>query len=76
MLPLQYRWTAVAINIILYFPIVVVFWVLFGGEQQINANITDTSLDLTEPYRVAVMLFRMTLVDDYPYDVCRTITVL
>lgn len=45
------------------------FWVLFGGEQQLNANITDTSLDLTRPHRVAVMLFRMTLVDDYPYDV-------
>ena len=45
------------------------FWVLFGGEQQTRANVTEFSEDLTHPHRVAVMLFRMLIVDDYPYDV-------
>ena len=45
------------------------FWVMFGGEQQTAANLTDPSPDLFHFHRVAVMLFRMSLIDSYPYEV-------
>ena len=49
--------------------IAVCFWVFFGGEQQTIANITEVSPELIYPHRVVVMLFRMTLVDSFPYKV-------
>lgn len=53
---------------IIFIPYAICFWVLFGGKQ--SAGLTDTDReDLTAFYRVAIMVFRITLIDDYPYSV-------
>lgn len=52
---------------IVLIPYVVCFWVLFGGQQPA----TNTGEDLSAFYRVAIMMFRMSLIDDYPYSVSR-----
>lgn len=46
------------------------FWLLFGGDEQTAANITEPSEELTSVHRIFTMLFRMSLIDDYPYQVC------
>jgi hypothetical protein len=56
---------------VFYFPYVASFWLIIGGDQQSLANITAPSEELTSIHRLIVMLFRMTLVDDYPYQVNR-----
>ena len=49
-------------------PYVICFWVMFGGPQ--SASLTGSAKkDLSTVLHVAVMTFRMTLVDSYPYDV-------
>ena len=53
---------------ILFVPYVVCFWVLFGGPQSTSLS-DDDGEDLTVFHRVAIMIFRMSLVDDYPYSV-------
>jgi hypothetical protein len=55
---------------ILFVPYMVCFWVLFGGVQSLSPNVRpDERQDLTTFYRVGIVMFRMVLVDDYPYDV-------
>ena len=51
----------------------VIFWTMFGGERQTAANITNTSEELQSVHRVVVMLLRMSVIDDYPYDTIRAI---
>lgn len=46
------------------------FWLLFGGDEQLAANITEPSEELTSVHRIFILLFRMSLIDDYPYQVC------
>ncbi len=46
------------------------FWVLFGGEQSSGEK---EKSDLTTFHRVLIMLFRMSVVDDYPYATLRRI---
>ena len=46
---------------------------MFGGERQTAANITNTSEELQSVHRVVVMLLRMSVIDDYPYDTIRAI---
>lgn len=53
---------------ILFVPYVVCFWVLFGGSQSAALSAVDRE-DLTGFHRVAIMMFRMSLVDDYPFSV-------
>lgn len=57
----------------IFFAAGVIFWTMFGGERQIAANITDTSEELQYVHRVVVMLLRMSVIDDYPYDTIRAI---
>ena len=53
---------------ILFVPYVICFWVLFGGVQSENLSDTERE-DLTQFQRVGIMIFRMGLIDDYPYSV-------
>lgn len=57
---------------IVLIPYVVCFWVLFGGQQPA----TNTGEDLSAFYRVAIMMFRMSLIDDYPYSVSRIMNLI
>ena len=53
---------------IVFVPYVLCFWVLFGGKQ--SASLTNAeNQDLTVFYRVAIAMFRMSLIDEYPYNV-------
>ena len=52
------------------------FWLLFGGDEQTAANITEPSEELTSVHRIFTMLFRMSLIDDYPYQVCPLVHLL
>lgn len=53
---------------IIFVPYVVCFWVLFGGVQ--SSGLTEENReDLTQFHRVAIMVFRIGLIDDYPYSV-------
>ncbi len=45
------------------------FWVMFGGPQSASLPPGSAKKDLSTIYHVAVMAFRMSLVDSYPYDV-------
>lgn len=47
-------------------PYVICFWVVFGGDRA--AGIPD-NYDLTRIYRTAIMVFRISLIDEYPFDV-------
>ena len=47
-------------------PYVISFWIIFGGDRA--AGEPDNS-DLIKVYRTAVMVFRLSLTDDYPYNV-------
>lgn len=53
---------------ILFVPYVICFWVLFGGIQSENLSDDDRE-DLTQFQRVGIMIFRMGLIDEYPYSV-------
>ena len=53
---------------IFFIPYVISIWVLFGGQQSAHLSDEDRQ-DLTVFYRVVSMMFRMGLIDDYPYDV-------
>lgn len=55
--------------IVFFIPYVISVWVLFGGSQSDNLDLEVDTQNLTVFYRVAVMMFRMSLIDDYPYDV-------
>ena len=39
---------------------VVCFWVMFGGDQQIVANVTDPSEELLSFHRVAIVVLQLT----------------
>lgn len=49
---------------IFFIPYVICFWVVFGGERATGQPDND---DLTKFYRALIMVFRMSLIDDYPY---------
>ena len=51
---------------IVFCPYVICFWVLFGGVQ--SEGVEDRE-DLTGFHRVAIMVFRISLVDEYPFPV-------
>ena len=51
---------------VFFIPYTICFFVLFGGVQSDNLEGAD---DLTTYPRVAVMCFRMSLIDDYPFEV-------
>ena len=51
-----------------FVPYVLSVWVLFGGQQSANLPDNDKE-DLTAFYRVVTMMFRMGLIDEYPYSV-------
>ena len=53
---------------IIFVPYFICFWVMFGGDQSTNLSAANRE-DLTSFHRVAVMVFRMSLIDDYPYSV-------
>lgn len=53
----------------MHFHIVVNFWLFFGGNEQTLANVTEPSEELTKLNRIFVVLFRMSIIDDYPYQV-------
>ena len=53
---------------ILFIPFFVAFWVMFGGDQSVGLS-DENREDFTSFFRVIIMVFRMTLVDDYPYSV-------
>ena len=53
---------------IVFIPYVICFWVLFGGQQSQSLSSEDNQ-DLTVFYRVAIAMFRMSLIDEYPYNV-------
>ncbi len=54
---------------IIYIPYVLSIWLLFGGPQSASLEDGPTKKDLSTFYHVAVMAFRITLIDSYPYDV-------
>ena len=47
-------------------PYVICFWVVFGGERAAGLPYND---ELTKVYRTAIMVFRMSLIDEYPFHV-------
>lgn len=47
-------------------PYVICFWVVFGGERAAGLPYND---ELTKVYRTAIMVFRMSLIDEYPFPV-------
>jgi hypothetical protein len=53
---------------ILFVPYAVCFWVEFGGAQSNDLSAEDRQ-DLTSFPRVAMLMFRMSLIDEYPYNV-------
>ena len=54
---------------IIYTPYVLCFWLLFGGPQSASLPDGPSKTDLSTFYHIAVMAFRITLIDSYPYDV-------
>lgn len=53
---------------IFFVPYVICFWVLFGASQSTSLASEERD-DLTTFHRVAIMIFRMGLIDEYPYSV-------
>ena len=51
------------------FSIAISFWSLFGSSQLSSNNSNTTAAQELIFYRVPVLLFRMSLIDDYPYNV-------
>ena len=47
-------------------PYVICFWVVFGGERAAGL---PYNFELTKVYRTAIMVFRMSLIDEYPFPV-------
>ena len=56
------------LSTIIFIPYVISFWVMFGGKQS-DSLTGSAKKDLSNIFHVAVMTFRMTLIDSYPYDV-------
>ena len=52
--------------IIFFIPFLIAVWVMFGGDQAVSVAGNE---DLTLFYRVAVVMFRMSLIDGFPYEV-------
>lgn len=63
-----------SISIIYSYISAISFWGLFGGGQVAVNGTNESSAALSDElntfYRVPVFLFRMSLIDDYPYRVC------
>lgn len=57
----------VMIYIIIYIPYLISFWIIFSSVDET----VEGSENLTKIHRMAFTLFRMTLIDDYPYDAMR-----
>lgn len=49
-----------------FIPYLISAWVLFGGDQSVGVSDNE---DFTVFYRVAVVIFRMSLIDSFPYEV-------
>ncbi len=58
-----------ALATIVVIPYVIGLWVMFGGPQSASLPSGSAKKDLSTIFHVAVMTFRMSLVDSYPYDV-------
>ena len=43
-----------------YTLVVVSFWLMFGGDQQIAANVTEPSKELLSFHRVAIVVLQLT----------------
>ena len=54
---------------VVFIPYVICFWVMFGGPQSATLDPGSAKKDVSTIYHIAVMTFRMSLVDSYPYDV-------
>ena len=58
----------VVVYIIIFIPYFICFWNLFGSID----NSVEGAEELTKVHRMAFTLFRMTLIDDYPYKAMRS----
>ena len=57
----------VAMYVVLFVPFLICFWIIFSPVD----DSVEGSEELTSVHRMAFMLFRMTLIDDYPYKAMR-----
>ena len=57
----------VIVYLVLYIPYLICFWIIFSSVDES----VEGSEELTKVHRMAFMLFRMTLIDDYPYSAMR-----
>jgi hypothetical protein len=54
-------------------PYVICFWVVFGGERAAGL---PHNFELTKVYRTAIMVFRMSLIDEYPFPVSPSLNII
>ena len=57
----------VTVYVVLFIPFLICFWIIFSSVD----DSVQGSEELTRVHRMAFMLFRMALIDDYPYDAMR-----
>ena len=57
----------VVVYLVLYIPYLICFWIIFSSVD----NSVEGSEELSTVYRMGFMLFRMTLIDEYPYGAMR-----
>ena len=57
----------VVMYVVLFVPFLICFWIIFSSVD----DSVEGSEELTRVHRMAFMLFRMTLIDDYPYEAMR-----
>jgi len=57
------------IAIIFYIPYVLSFWVTFGGIKSKNVTDEESGPLLNSIWGVSAMVFRMALIDSYPFEV-------
>lgn len=57
----------VVVYLVLYIPYLICFWIIFSSVDKK----VEGSEELTKVHRMAFMLFRMTLIDEYPYNAMR-----
>ncbi len=58
------------VYLVFFVPYMISVWVLFGGDQSVAVAGNE---DLTVLYRVIVVMFRMSLIDNFPYEVRTTV---
>ena len=57
----------VVVYVVLFVPFLICFWIIFSSVD----DSVEGSEELTSVHRMGFMLFRMTLIDDYPYSAMR-----